>query len=299
MRLLRTGKVKEVYELDSERLLFRFTDSISVFDKIIPSKIPYKGECLCRSAAYWFKNCSQIGVNTHYIEISSPVEMIVRRVDILPYEKITPASKNYLIPLEVITRYYIAGSLWDRIRNGKIPPEKIGIRTTPHYGMPLPEPYFELTTKLEPVDRKLSIEEAMRIACLSREEIEEIRETTLKIDEMIASKVAPRGLIHVDGKKEYAFDHQRRLMIVDTFGTADEDRWWIKKEYDTGNFVEFSKEFVRQYYRKIGYLDRLEHARTNGQPEPDIPPLPEDLILTTSNLYRKSFEMITGEHLPS
>jgi phosphoribosylaminoimidazole-succinocarboxamide synthase len=221
--------------------------------------------------------------------------MITRKVDILPYERISGSTRNYLIPLEVITRYYLAGSLWDRIKDGKLDPKKLGIKGAPNYGMPLPEPYFELTTKLEPVDRKLRTEEALRISGLSKDEMKELEETTLNIDNMIATQVAGRGLIHVDGKKEYAFDYERNLMIVDTFGTADEDRWWVKKDYEAGDCVELSKEFVRQHYRGTGYFDELEKARAAGQPEPAIPALPENVIKQVSKLYQSSFEAITGE----
>jgi len=295
MKFLRKGKVKEVYELSDKELLFRFTDSISVFDKVVPSKIPYKGECLCRSAAHWFKSCSNVGVKTHYLDLASPNEMITHRVDVLSYDRISTSTRNYLIPLEVITRFYLAGSLWDRVKEGKVKAKDLGINTTPAYGMVLPEPHFELTTKLEPVDRKLRMEEALRISGLSKDEMNELREATLNIDTMIKSQVEGRGLIHVDGKKEYAYDFDRDLMIVDTFGTADEDRWWLKKEHDAGKCVEFSKEFVRQHYRSTGYFDQLEKARAAGQPEPAIPALPDSMIDRVSKLYQDSFEAITGD----
>lgn len=295
MKFLRKGKVKEVYEMSEKELLFRFTDSISVFDKVIPSKIPCKGECLCRSAAHWFKACSKVGVKTHYLGLASPNEMIAHRVEVLPYDRISRSTRNYLIPLEVITRYYLAGSLWDRVNEGKVIAKSLGISEAPKYGMPLPEPYFELTTKLENVDRRLRMEEALRISGLSKDEMNELKEATLNIDTMITSEVGMRGLVHVDGKKEYAYDFDRRLMIVDTFGTADEDRWWLRKEYDEGNCVEFSKEFVRQHYRSTGYFDKLEKARAANLPEPEIPSLPDGVIDRVSKLYRESFEAITGD----
>ena len=82
---------------------------------------------------------------------------------------------------------------------------------------------------------------------------------------------------------------------VRTWSRARKDRWWFKNEYDKGNFVEFSKEFVRQHYRSTGYFDALENARKARQPEPDIPALPRDLVERTSDLYLKAFERITGE----
>ena len=99
----------------------------------------------------------------------------------------------------------------------------------------------------------------------------------------------------MDGKKELAFDAGREPVLVDTFGTLDEDRFWEKKDYDSGVIKDLSKESVRQYYRSIGYHDQLYSAREKNLPEPDIPPLPPDLVKKTSDLYREMYERITGE----
>jgi phosphoribosylaminoimidazole-succinocarboxamide synthase len=120
-------------------------------------------------------------------------------------------------------------------------------------------------------------------------------EVVERIDDIIEEEVEERMLIHVDGKKEFAFDEHRRLMLIDTFGTADEDRWWDCDSYDAGKFVELSKEAVRQYYRSTGYFDELMEARKNGQPEPPIPALPEAEIKKVTNLYIEMFERLTGE----
>ncbi|MGC8563186.1 MAG: phosphoribosylaminoimidazolesuccinocarboxamide synthase, partial [Thermoplasmata archaeon] len=119
-------------------------------------------------------------------------------------------------------------------------------------------------------------------------------EMILKMDERMNSEVLKRGLIHADGKKEFAMDSERNPVIVDTFGTADEDRFWEKSDYENGNIIEKSKEFVRQYYRSIGYYDELMKARSSGANEPPIPALPEDMIVKTSSLYRSLYERITG-----
>lgn len=102
-------------------------------------------------------------------------------------------------------------------------------------------------------------------------------------------------LIHVDGKKEFAFDEKRRFMVVDTFGTADEDRWWDEDAYAEGKCLELSKEAVRQYYRSNGYFDKLTAARKANTDEPDIPALPHEQAETVSELYIEMFERITGE----
>jgi len=298
MQPIKQGKVKDVYEINENELLFLFSDRISVFDKVIPSTIPYKGETLARTGAYWFDIAKQLGFPTHYIKLDAPNKMRVRRVNVIrDYNLLTPKSVNYLIPLECITRYYIYGSLWDRVREEKVKPEELGF---PHgheikLGEELPQPFFEVTTKLEAVDRKLTTEEALRISGVAKQEFARMREIALDVDKEINSRVKQRGLIHVDGKKEFAFDEKRNLMIVDTFGTADEDRFWDAKELEKGRFVERSKEFVRQYYRKTGYHDALLKARETDKEEPPIPPLPEDMIQEVSNLYIQLFEDITGQ----
>ena len=298
MRLLRKGKVKEVYEVSEDELEFVFTDQISVFDKVIPTLVPHKGETLCRTSAHWFKVVEDLGIGTHFLRLADGNRMRVRRVQVIPdYDQIARKTTNFLIPLEVIARYYVAGSLHDRITSGRIRPEDAGFPRghRPTYGEPLPKPFVEVTTKLEKVDRELTTEEALGISKLSKREYRDLVETVLKIDARLNADVRRRGLVHVDGKKEFAMDGERRLMLVDTFGTADEDRFWDLAAYKKGEQVELSKEFVRQYYRKIGYHKSLMDARAAGKPEPDIPPLPADVTKQASDLYVSLFERLTGE----
>ncbi|MCI4352080.1 MAG: phosphoribosylaminoimidazolesuccinocarboxamide synthase [Thermoplasmata archaeon] len=296
-RYLRRGKVKEIYEVSPTELEFRFTDDISVFDKHIPSEIPFKGETLARTAAFWFDMCTRLGVPHHFLRLSSSTSMRVRRVQVVPKPRtLGPRPKNYFVPLEVIVRYYVAGSIWDRIKAGAVLPEALGFPEAKpvEYGAKLPHPHFELTTKLEPVDRLLPLAEAMELAAIDQRQLDEIQEICLKIDRGIEQEIAPRGLIHVDGKKEFAIDAEGRLMVVDTFGTADEDRFWDKGAYERGRIVDFSKEFVRQHYRTTGYYDQLMAARTAHREEPPIPPLPPLLVDEVSRLYTTVFQRLTG-----
>ena len=298
MQHIMTGKVKEVYAIDDDTLEFAYTDHISVFDKIIPSMIPHKGETLCRTAKYWFNLMTKEGINNHFISEPSKDRMDVKRVQIIrDYSKIDQNTKNYLIPLEVICRYYAAGSLLDRLKSGKVKPEDLGFEPGHEVkkGEKLPKPFVECTTKLEATDMNLTTEEAKKMAGLTDAEYDNIVATTLKIDEIIAREAGKRNLIHCDGKKEYAFDKDRKLMVIDTFGTLDEDRWWDAEEYAKGNIVELSKEFVRQYYRETGYHKALYDAREKGEPEPDIPALPQEIIDRVSKLYVDMYERITGE----
>ncbi|MGB3943381.1 MAG: phosphoribosylaminoimidazolesuccinocarboxamide synthase, partial [Methanothrix sp.] len=168
---LRMGSVKEVYDLGRE-LEFRFTDRISVFDKVIPSLIPQKGETLCREGVHWFTRAKRMGIATHFEEFLPPNGMRVKKVDVIEPERIGPGSKNYLIPLEVICRWYAAGSIYDRLAAGKVQPEELGFPRGRRieYGERLPEPFIEVSTKLERIDRLLDKREALEISGLSKNE---------------------------------------------------------------------------------------------------------------------------------
>ncbi len=299
MKLLQVGKVKEVYQgRADDELVFYFTDKISVFDKVIPNTIPRKGESLCRTSAHWFRMSDELGVPSHFIDLMGPSTMRVKKVKVeRDMSKLTHGSTSVLIPLEFISRYYVAGSLLDRLKKGKITMESVGFPGghTPKYGELLPEPIFEATTKLEEVDRPVTMKEAMELARLTRSEWDDVWEAVRKVDDFINSQVESRGLIHVDGKKEFGFDPERRIMLIDTFATADEDRFWDTAELAQGRRVELSKEAVRQFYRGSGYHRRLMEARDAGMEEPPIPALPEDEVAKVTGLYSKMFERLTGE----
>lgn len=301
MKLIQVGKVKEVYEITgTDELEFRFTDKISVFDKVIPSMIPRKGESLNRTSAHWFNMGEELGIKSHFIRNTGPDTMRVKRVTVeRDMGRITPDSTSILIPLEIIARYYVAGSLLDRLKKGRVKPESVGFPSghVPKYGEPLPEPLIEATTKLEEVDRPLTNKEAVELAKLSKDEWDQILEAVNRIDDVINREVKKRGLIHVDGKKEFGFDSERNIMLIDTFGTADEDRFWDIESYENGKLVELSKETVRQIYRKSGYHDKLTAAREAGaskSEEPPIPALTEEEIGMVSRLYGEMYERLTG-----
>jgi len=294
---LRSGSVKEIRQANEYELEFEFTDRISVFDKIIPSIIPGKGETLCNEGVFWFERAKEMGINTHFIEKTAPNRFNVKRVNIIrDYSKIGKDTKNYLIPLEFIARHYVAGSLFDRVKKGKIGPGDLGFETghAVRYGEKLPRPYMETSTKLEKVDRLLDLEESLSISGLSEEEYNNILDIILRLDEEMEKEVSKRGLIHVDGKKEFAFDENRNIMVIDVFGTADEDRFWDKESWENGECVELSKEFVRKYYEEIGYKSRLYESRDKKEDEPDIPPMPEEMIKKASEIYKNLQYKITG-----
>lgn len=293
--LLYTGSVKKVWSTPGrpDCVRFEFTDRISVFDKWIPNEVPRKGEVLCRIAAFWFRKVANLGLRTHFVDQLGPRELLVKRIEVEhDYAKITRERRNLLVPLELIVRHYVAGSYFDRMQAGKL--AGVG-RDTYAYGAKLAEPYFEMSTKVEPTDRLLDRDEALRISHLTEGELAFLRDACLRVDAAIDAQVAPQGLIHVDGKKEFGRDAEGELMLVDVFGTPDEDRWWDAAAYARGEIVQYSKEFVRQHYRDLGYKDALYAARAAGRDEPDIPAMPRDLVDRTAELYVTLYERITGE----
>src|SRR3989475_2900084 len=185
VRFLRKGKVKEVYEVSQEELEFVFTDQISVFDKVIPTLVPHKGETLCRTSAHWFEVVQDLGFRTHFLKVIDGNRMRVRRVQVIPeYDRITPSTRNFLIPLEVIARYYVAGSFHDRMQAGQPRPEEGGFPPwhVAQYGEPLPKAFVEVTTKLEKVDRELTTGEAVKVSKLCRSGVGPLVPTGLQID---------------------------------------------------------------------------------------------------------------------
>lgn len=298
VKLLRKGKVKDVYEVNEEELEFRFSDRISVFDVVVPTRIPRKGEVLCGIGAFWFRELENLGIRTHFLELRGPNQMRVRRTKI-PKEYGELPKSNYMIPVEWINRHYVAGSLHRRLENGEIEPQILGFEggNVPEYGEKLPKPFFEQTTKFESHDRIIGKAEALELGRMTEDEYDDLRDTVFMIDDLIESNVKKADLTHVDGKKEFAFDRDRNLMIVDTFGTPDEDRFWQKSRIDDGMFIEMSKEPVRKYYESIGYLNELTQARERGEPDPQIPPLPEKEAESISGLYADVYERIAGEPL--
>ncbi len=293
--LLYKGSVKLVHAVPGrdDLVIFEFTDRISVYDKWIPNTVPHKGEVICRAAAFWFRRLAEAGVRTHFVEQTGPREMVVSKIEVEhDYDRITHDRHNLLVPCEFIVRHYAAGSFHDRQQKGRLPNIPAD---TYAYGARLPQPYCETSTKVEPTDRLIDEAEALSISKLEPAELSGIWRTCLEVDSLIDAQAAAGGLIHVDGKKEFGRDAHGELMLVDVFGTPDEDRWWDAAKYEAGEIVQYSKEFVRQHYVRSGYKDALYEARAAGTAEPAIPPMPDDLVERTTALYTELYERITGE----
>ena len=294
------GKVKQVWSTDDPDVIeFRYTNQISVFDQIIPSLIPAKGESLNRTSCHWFELVEAAGIcDTHIIEMNGPDRVLARRFDVIKEPgAIARDRENVFVPLEVICRHYLAGSGWRRYQRGEVSAGELGFAEDAelHEGIKLPTPYLEVSTKFEKFDRLLDRAEALEISNLTDAEFDAIMAIVLKVDAIIDREVAKAGLIHVDGKKEFALGPNRVPVLVDSFGTLDEDRWWDAEAYARGEIVQLSKEFVRGHYIETGHHDALYDARKNGTEEPSIPALPQSVIDQTSALYVDMYERLTGK----
>jgi phosphoribosylaminoimidazole-succinocarboxamide synthase len=294
------GKVKQVWTTEHPDIIeFRYTDQISVFDQIIPSLVPRKGESLNRTSCYWFDRVAEAGIcETHIVEMSAPDRVRARRFDVIREPGAIPRdAENVFVPLEVICRHYLAGSGWRRYQRGEVRAEEFGFEsgTVLTEGIKLPSPYLEVSTKFEKFDRLLDRQEALEISNLSDAEFDSILDIVGQVDAIIEREASKAGLIHVDGKKEFALGAGRKPVLVDSFGTLDEDRWWDAEAYANGEIVQLSKEFVRGHYIETGHHSVLDEARRNGTEEPPIPALPQHVIDQTATLYVEMFERLTGK----
>lgn len=296
------GKVKTVTILEQPtptqfgRATFRFRDEYSIFDfGRMPDDIPSKGESLCRMAMHNFEELRKQGLNSHFVKRISPIEFEVRTVRILYPDKneVASNSTNFLIPLEIIFRNSLpkGSSMLKRLRSGALKPEEIGLTRIPNEGERLQKPIVDYTTKLEKADRHLKYDEARAMAQMTEGEMRRMEEMALDVNTFLNQKADSVGLEHADGKVEIAFTPQRELMLVDTFGTLDEDRFLM-------NGVHLSKQVIRDYYAKVQWEKEIEKKESGLPYQLDPPqPLPADLLLLVSQMYQSVCEAWVDEKI--
>lgn len=272
-RVMRRGKVKDVFEIGNKKLLFDFTNRVSAFDIILNDEIPFKGEVLCRLSEYFFQN---LGIPNHLIDTIKPNKMIVRKVD--------------LIPIECVVRGYLYGSLFERVQNGEV---KLSI--DPILAAELPNPLFDPTTKFEAKDRPITKEEIINNKWLNEEEYEWLKEKSIETYLKIKKMADRSGFILADIKFEFGKDENGNILLADSIG-PDEFRMWPKENYSGGKTQEaYDKQVVRDWLTKVGWKKSLDEARKAGKPLPEPPKLPQELIEETTKRYIHVFEKLTGE----
>jgi len=271
-KLIRKGKVKDLYDIGNGRLLFEFSDRVSCFDVILKDKIPFKGEVLCRMASFWFK---KLDTPNNMIEIIRPNQMIVKKCEV--------------VPIECVVRGYLYGSFYDRVKNGEV---KLSVE--PILAMKLPEVIFDPTTKFEKKDRVISKGEILSKGWMTEKEFDWIKQKSIELYKKMSDIANKAGFILADVKFEFGKDDDR-IILIDSIG-PDEFRLWSKETYSPGKSQDsFDKQIVRDWLIKQGYKEALDKAVKSGKNLPEPPKLPDNLIKETTNRYIYVFEKLTGE----
>ena len=281
IKKLSSGKVREIYEIDGDKLLLVVSDRISAFDYILPSPIPNKGKILNQISKFWFDFVKDI-VPNHIISTDSKD---------FPKEFQTPefegrsmlVKKLKMLPVECIVRGYITGSGWKSYQeNGTV----CGI-TLPEglqESEKLPEAIFTPSTKAEigEHDENISFEKVVEM--LGLELATKLRDKTLEVYKKCSEYAATKGVIIADTKFEFGLDENGNLVLADEVLTPDSSRFWPASDYQVGRSQKsFDKQYLRDWMKSTGY-----------NPESDTS-IPEEVIQTTVNKYTESFELITGK----
>jgi len=205
-------KILEKPSVDSEGTgVFYFTDDYSVFDYgKMPDTIPDKGAALCRMSAYNFGQLKKLGIKSHFISLLNNNEMKVNLVRVLDPAKydLSKEKGNYLVPLEVIFRNSLpsGSSLLKRLANKEVTLADLGLKEMPKEGTKLKQAILDVSTKLEEKDRYMKWSEAQKMAGLSDEKLQELKDIALKVNEFLTEKAESFGLEHADGKIEFGRD---------------------------------------------------------------------------------------------
>ena len=291
LRQLGRGKVRDIYQVDAERLLLVATDRVSAFDVVMREAIPYKGAVLTQISAYWFKRLADLTPN-HLI--SSDASEIERMVPALAGHRGAIAGRAMLcrrtevFPVECVVRGYISGSAWKEYsRTGTLAGELLpqGLRESDQ----LAEVLFSPATKAETGhDENITI---ARMRALIGDAATELEQRSRMIYERGRDIAKERGIIIADTKFEFGRTSDGEVLLIDEVLTPDSSRFWLASGYRPGGAQpSFDKQPLRDY------LDSERKAgRWNGDAPP--PPLPEAVVDATSTRYLEAFERITGAPL--
>jgi phosphoribosylaminoimidazole-succinocarboxamide synthase len=290
LNFLRSGKVRDIYEVDKDHLLIVATDRISAFDCVLPNAIPYKGQVLTGLSRFWFAKFADL----------TPNHLLTTELDEFPgllREKLSAASKAALagrtmfvrraevIPFECVVRGYLAGSGWKEYQEtgaicGHQLPEGLVESAK------LPNPIFTPATKAE-AGHDINVSIAEMAAALGEELTRKLEAISLKIYYEAARYAETRGIIICDTKFEFGI-RVGQLMLVDEVLTPDSSRFWPRDSYSPGQSQpSFDKQFVRDY---LETLDWDKH--------PPAPLLPDQVVSGTSARYLEAYRLITGHDLP-
>jgi phosphoribosylaminoimidazole-succinocarboxamide synthase len=262
-----SGKVRELFEVDEERLLLVASDRISTFDVVLPTEIPDKGRVLTGLSGFWFARTREL----------VPNHLLGLRGD----GRSTECRRLEMLPLECVVRGYLTGSGWkDYSSTGSVCGHELpaGLRDSER----LPEPIFTPSTKaLEGHDE--NIDRAQAAELVGRERFDEVERVSLGLYRFASERAAERGILIADTKFEFGIDPGGRLVLGDEAFTPDSSRFWPADEYEPGRpQPSFDKQFVRDYCETLGW------DKTYPGPE-----LPAELVEGTRARYVDAFERLT------
>ena len=280
--LLHQGKVRDIYDINPEKMLIVTTDRISAFDVIMDETIPYKGQVLNQMAKFWFEKIEDIVPNhlthekvSHFVTEDEALR-IENRAEVV--KKLTP------IPIEAIVRGYLVGSGWKEYQKDqsicdiKLPS---GLKLASH----LPETIFTPSNKAAVGAHDENISMATCVKLIGQDLTEQISKISLEIYKVAYEIALEKGIMIADTKFEFGTDSSGKLFIMDEVLTPDSSRFWSKDSYQVGTSPHsFDKQFIR---------DWLENQDWNKTPPP--PKLPDNIIQKTSQKYLDIFEKLTGE----
>lgn len=279
VKKLRSGKVREVFELDDAFLIVA-TDRISAYDCILPNAIPHKGCVLTQLSRFWFDKLDFI---PNHLITTDPGQFPA----ILKPHAAALAGRSMLVkkaaplPVECVVRGYLVGSGWKEYQShgtvcGQKLPEGLSLADK------LPEPIFTPATKAETGhDENIPWTECRRI--LGDDIAMSVRDFSIELYEHGRAWAAQRGIIIADTKFEFGIV-DGEVILIDECMTPDSSRFWPEDQYAPGsNPPSFDKQFVRDY------LEGLDWDKT-----PPAPELPAEVIARTSEKYIEAYERLTG-----
>lgn len=277
MRLIRSGKVKDLYELDNGNILFHFSDRVSAFDVNMATPIARKGEVLCKFAEFWF---DALDTPHHMVRVVAKNKMEVKKLQI--------------IPLECVVRGYFYGSFVHRYKQrlySELPSD-----FKPVLGSKLPEPIFDPTTKSEEHDQPIDRHTAISSGILSDNDYHLLETRSISLYKKMSEIVDKAGFIIADVKFEFGMDEKGNLVLGDSLG-PDEYRLWLKSAYQPGkNQESYDKQLLRDWLTKIGFKDMIESFARDGK-KPESPQIISSVADELSRRYIYAYEMITGRRL--
>jgi phosphoribosylaminoimidazole-succinocarboxamide synthase len=284
LRLHASGKVRDVYQLDDERLLFVATDRISAFDYVLATGIPHKGRVLSQISLFWFDFLSDI-VPNHLItaDVERYPQALQKYADQLRGRSML-VRRAQMFPVECVVRGYISGSAWKEYKaTGKVCGIALpaGLRESEAF----PEPIFTPSTKASSGhDENISF--ASMCGIVGTETASTLRDLTLRVYKKAADYARQRGIIIADTKFEFGRT-ALGITLADEVLTPDSSRFWPADQYAPGRSQEsYDKQYVRDY---------LEEIHWNKQPP--APALPSEVALRTSEKYLDAYLQVTGHKL--